>query len=137
MRARTNCRAALGVVSRFAGAGSKFGILLATVLEKFFRELMAIRDAADRGWLTSLGWSRNMPPAAAEALDCTGFGPSTEKRSWVLGNRLRQAKAYTPAELRAAHIRFLSVREKLVSGGVDEMIAVELARTIRNQRNVR
>ncbi len=65
--------ALLKAVAPFEKDGA--GILIATVMEKYFREALVCRDALDRGWLDKWGrWSDKTPPAAREALDAAGFG---------------------------------------------------------------
>ena len=112
------------------------GILIATVMEKYFREAIVCRDALDRGWLDKWGrWSDKMPPAAREALDATGFGPTTAKNAWAVKNAVRRALPFTLIELRVARYRMLAAREKLVSSDAgDALVVSELLRTISKPR---
>ena len=97
------------------------GILIATVMEKYFRE-----------WGR---WSDKMPPAAREALDAAGFGPTTAKNSWAVKNAVRRAIPFTLTELRVARYRMLAAREKLVSSDAgDALVVSELLRTISKPR---
>lgn len=107
------------------------GILLATVLEKFFRELYVYRDAIDRGWFTPHGWARQLPAEAAAALDAAGIGPNAEKRGWIVRGRATAAGNYTARELRIARHRMMKVRESLVSSSADDLlIGTELLRIV-------
>ena len=107
------------------------GILLSTVLEKYFRELCVYRDAVDRGWITLHGWARNLPPEASAMLDATGIGPNVEKRSWVARNNANASRNYTPRELRIARHRMMKVRERLVSSDADDsLVETELLRIL-------
>ena len=112
------------------------GILIATVMEKYFREAIVCRDALDHGWLDKWGrWSDKMPPAAREALDAAGFGPTTAKNSWAVKNAVRRAIPFSLTELRVARYRMLAAREKLVSSDAgDALVVSELLRTISKPR---
>ena len=112
------------------------GILIATVMEKYFREAIVCRDALDRGWLDKWGrWSDKMSPATREALDAAGFGPTTAKNSWAVKNAVRRALPFTLTELRVARYRMLAAREKLVSSDADgALVATELLRSISKPR---
>ena len=112
------------------------GILIATVMEKYFREALVCRDALDRGWLDKWGrWSDKMPPAAREALDAAGFGPTTTKSPWAVKNAVKRALPFTLTELRIARYRMLAAREKLVSSDAGAALVVsELLRSISKPR---
>ena len=112
------------------------GILIATVMEKYFREALVCRDALDRGWLDKWGrWSDKTPPAARAALDAAGFGPSTAKNAWAVKNAVKRALPFTLTELRLARYRMLAAREKLVSSDAGAALVVsELLRTISKPR---
>ena len=112
------------------------GILIATVMEKYFREALVCRDAIDRGWLDKWGrWSDKTPPAARAALDAAGFGPSTAKNAWAVKNAVKRALPFTLTELRLARYRMLTAREKLVSSDAGAALVVsELLRTISKPR---
>ena len=105
-------------------------------MEKYFREAIVCRDALDHGWLDKWGrWSDKMPPAAREALDTAGFGPTTAKNSWAVKNAVRRAIPFTLTELRLARYRMLAAREKLVSSDAgDALVVSELLRTISKPR---
>ena len=122
----------LATLARFDGEGG-YGVLLATVTEKFFREAVVYRDALDHGWLTSYGgWAKNLPPDAAADLDATGLGPGASKSPWAVRNGARSAAAYTLNELRVARFRMLQAREQLVSSSADDSLVVQtLIRIIR------
>lgn len=112
------------------------GILIATVMEKYFREALVCRDALDHGWLDKWGrWSDKTPAAAREALDAAGFGPTTAKSPWAVKNAVKRALPFTLTELRVARYRMLNAREKLVSSDADDSFVVsELLRSISKPR---
>jgi DNA polymerase III delta subunit len=112
------------------------GILISTVMEKYFREALVCRDALDRGWLDKWGrWSDKIPPAARAALDAAGFGPTTAKSPWAVKNAVKRALPFTMTELRVARYRMLTAREKLVSSDADDALVVsELLRSISKPR---
>ena len=126
--------ALLKAVAPYEKDGS--GILIATVMEKYFREALVCRDALDRGWLDKWGrWSDKTPPAARAALDAAGFGPSTAKNAWAVKNAVKRALPFTLTELRLARYRMLTAREKLVSSDAGAALVVsELLRTISKPR---
>lgn len=126
--------ALLKAVAPYEKDGS--GILIATVMEKYFREALVCRDALDRGWLDKWGrWSDKIPPSAREALDAAGFGPSTAKNAWAVKNAVRRALPFTMTELRVARYRMLAAREKLVSSDAgDALVVSELLRSISKPR---
>ncbi len=126
--------ALLKAVAPYEKDGS--GILVATVMEKYFREALVCRDAIDRGWLDKWGrWSDKTPPAARAALDAAGFGPSTAKNAWAVKNAVKRALPFTLTELRLARYRMLAAREKLVSSDAGAALVVsELLRTISKPR---
>lgn len=121
----------LKTLARFDGEPG-FGILLSTITEKFFRELIVYRDALDNGWLTSYGsWAKNIPPDTLADLDAAGIGPSAARSPWAVKNGARNAKAFTLMELRTARFRMLQARERLVSSAADDaFVAQELLRII-------
>jgi hypothetical protein len=115
------------------------GIMLATMLEKRVRELLVLREALDRKWVTggtggACGWVANLPPDASVLLNALPVGPKTLS-AWVLKTRLPQALKYTLQELRVARFRLLELREKLVSTGLPERFLLEttLLRIIGNR----
>ena len=112
------------------------GILIATVMEKYFREALVCRDALDRGWLDKWGrWSDKMSPAARAALDAAGFGPTTAKNPWAVKNAVKRALPFTLTELRVARYRMLAAREKLVSSDAGtSLVVTELLRSISKPR---
>ena len=122
--------ALLKAVAPFEKDGA--GILIATVMEKYFREALVCRDALDHGWLDKWGrWSEKTPPAARAALDAAGFGPATAKSPWAVKNAIKRALPFTLTELRVGRYRMLTAREKLVSSDADSSLVVsELLRSI-------
>ena len=121
----------VSTLSNFEGKNG-FGMLLATVAEKFFRELIVYRDALDNGWLTPYGtWARELPPQVAEDLNAAGVGPSAGKAPWLVKRGAANARQFTLRELRLARYRMLQARERLVSSSSDDsIVASELLRII-------
>ena len=93
----------LAAVRRFEGEGG-FAVLMTTVLEKFFRQLLDL----------ARGRTEGMAPFAMRKN--TGF-----LRNW------------RERELRVARWRFLALRERAVtsSGGVEALVVTEIVRTCR------
>lgn len=89
-----------------------FAVMVTTVVEKFFRQLVALKDAAERG--RSAAATEGMNPYAARKM--SGF-----LRNWTL------------RELRVARARFLALRERAVasSGSADVLVVAELVRVCR------
>ncbi|MBQ6339221.1 MAG: hypothetical protein IJI36_08760 [Kiritimatiellae bacterium] len=129
--AQRNPAKLVATLANFEGK-SGFGMLLATVAEKFFRELIVYRDALDNGWLTPYGtWARDLPPQAAEDLNAAGVGPAAGKTPWLVKRGAANARQFTLRELRLARYRMLQVRERLVSSSSDDsIVASELLRII-------
>jgi len=122
----------VATLSNFEGKNG-FGLLLATVAEKFFRELIVYRDALDNGWLTQYGtWARDIPPQAAEDLNAAGIGPAVAKSPWFTKRGASNARQFTMRELRLARYQMLQVRERLVSSSSsdDSAVASDLLRII-------
>lgn len=122
----------ISTLANFEGKNG-FDILLATVAEKFFRELIVYRDALDNGWLTPYGtWARDLPPQVAEDLNAAGIGPAVAKGSWFTKRGAANARQFTMRELRVARYQMLQVRERLVSSSSsdDSIVASELLRII-------
>ncbi|MBR1587332.1 MAG: hypothetical protein IJ658_03305, partial [Kiritimatiellae bacterium] len=119
------------IISLFKGKNG-FGMLLATVAEKFFRELIVYRDALDNGWLTPYGtWARDPSPQIAEDLNAADVGPAAGKAPWLVKRGAANARQFTLRELRLARYRMLQVRERLVSSSSDDsIVASELLRII-------
>ena len=112
-----NLEKALSATRRFE-AENGFAILVTTVVEKFFRQLIEIKSAADAGNLDSVTQGMN------------GFlvrKYSAFVRNWTLN------------ELRLARWRFLSLRERAVtsSGSVDALVSLELVRACGVKRGAR
>lgn len=127
----------LATLSRFDNGKSGFDIMLATVTEKFFRELYIYREALDNGWIAPYGgWAKNIPPEVVKELDDAGVGPNVSRGDWAVKRGVRSAKAFDLGELRLARFRILQVREKLVSSGgsTQSLVAQELLRTIIRRR---
>lgn len=129
--AQRNSSKLLKTLARFDGEKS-WGILISTITEKFFRELVVYRDALDNGWITPYGsWAKNIPPDVIADLDSAGIGPNVSRGLWAVKNGARNAKSFTLNELRAARFRMLNVRERLVSSTSDDsLVTQELLRII-------
>jgi DNA polymerase-3 subunit delta len=123
-----NPQQVLKLYSRFE-QGNGFAIRLLNTLEKSFREMIVARDAIDNKWLSLGGvWSKKIPPEQIEALDATGVGPNTLKTAWAARKIVQNANAFSLTELRQARFRLLRLRERVVSGGSEELIISELLR---------
>ena len=129
--AQRNPAKLMATLSGFEGK-SGIGILVATVTEKFFRELIVYREALDNGWLTPYGtWARDLAPQVAADLDAAGVGPSSGKAPWMTKRAAANARQFSLRELRVARYRMLQVREALVSSAADDALAgTELLRII-------
>ena len=107
------------------------GIMIATMLEKRVRELLVLREAFDRKWVTggagsACAWAPDLSPEAAALLNELPVNPKTIN-AWALKTRLPHALKYTLQELRIARFRLLELREKLVSTGLPERFLLETA----------
>ena len=89
--------------------GTGFAVMATTVIERFFRQLAALKDAEERGM-------------ARKA--CEGMAP------FVVRKNMGFLENWTLRELRMARHRFLALRERVVSGSSSggELVAVEMAR---------
>jgi len=96
------------------------GIMLAAMLEKTVRDLIILREAFDKKWASSSGWSGTIPPETAVMLGTLPVNPKATN-AWALRKKLPHAMNYTLHELRAARFRILDMREKMVSTGLPEM----------------
>lgn len=106
-----NLEKALAAVRRFEQE-SGFAVLVTTVVEKFFRQLVELKDAQTKGRAEEATADMN-PFAVRKTL---GF-----LRNWTLN------------ELRVARFRFLTLRERVVSssGSADALVVAELVRVCR------
>ena len=123
----------LATIARFDDGKSGFDIMLATVAEKFLRELYIYREALDKGWLTPYGgWAKNIPPDVVQDLDASGVGPNVSRGDWAVKRGAKNAKAFSLGELRLARFLILQAREKLVSSGgsTQSLVTQELLRAI-------
>ena len=101
----------LAAVRRFERENG-FAVLVTTVVEKFFRQLVELKDAMERGVFERA--TEGMNPYAVRK-------NSAFLRNWTL------------TELRVARYRFLTLREKVVSGAAsaDVLTLTELVRVAR------
>ena len=106
-----NAESALAALSRFEGE-SGFGVIMSNAIERFFRQLVELKDAKDKGRFEQA--TEGLAPFAAKKM--AGF-----LRNWSL------------RELRIARYRFLTLREKVVSssGSADVLVTTELLRVLR------
>ena len=95
------------------------GIMLAAMLEKNVRDLIILREAADKKWASDRGWSGNIPPETTVMLGTLPVNPKATD-AWALRKKLPHAMNYTLQELRAARFRVLDMREKMVSTSLPE-----------------
>ena len=115
------------------------GIMIATMLEKRVRELLVLREAFERKWVTggtggACAWAPDLSPEASALLNALPVNPKTIN-AWSLKTRLPHALKYTLQELRIARFRLLELRERLVSTGLPERFLLEttLLRIIGNR----
>jgi DNA polymerase III delta subunit len=103
--------AAMDALSRFEGENG-FAIIMTNAIERFFRQLVKLKDAQERGFFDKA--TEGMAPFAVKKN--AGF-----LRNWTL------------RELRIARLRFVKLREKAVSSSasVDALVAAEVVRTLR------
>ncbi len=94
---------------------SRFAVFMTTVVEKFLRELVELKDAQEKG-------------RAEEA--AAGMNP------WSARKNLGFLRNWTLRELRVARARFVALREKVVSssGSADVLVLAELVRICRRPR---
>jgi DNA polymerase-3 subunit delta len=108
------------------------GIKLAVMVEGRVRDMLVMREALDRKWISvrqkgsmpSAEWLPNLPPEAEEMLAPLDPDPRT-RTIWQLGRPAAQAQNYTLTELRRARHLLIELREKLVSSSLPEAFLVE------------
>ena len=105
----------LDVVARFDGDAG-FPVAATTILERFFRNLAELKDAAMRG--------------RADDVASELFGSP-----WAAKKNIALLSKWSLQELRIASARFLQLRERAVSGASDagELVVVEIARALRRR----
>lgn len=105
---------AVAAIERFSGENG-FAVMVTTVLERFFRQLLELKEAQEKGRYTEATEGMNPYVAKKNA----GF-----LRNWDV------------RELRVARWRFLALREKAVSsaGSVDVLVLTELVRILHRKR---
>lgn len=91
---------------------SGFAVMVTTVMERFFRQLLEMKDAQERGRFAEA--TAGMSPFAVRKA-------SGHLRNWTL------------RELRIARFRFMELRERAVSssGGADALVVTEIVRACR------
>ena len=104
-----NLEKTMAAVARFERENG-FAVLVTTVVEKFFRQLVELKDAAERG---------------KTSLATEGMAPFTVKKNMGF------LRNWSLLELRVARKRFLDLREKVVSssGSADVLVAAAIVRT--------
>ncbi len=116
---------------------------LAGVLLGRVRELLAYREAVDRGWLRRTRkfgrevyvWG-DMPAEAEQLLDDAFKKSPRAANEYRVSLLAKQALCYSGDELRRAHAYWLRTYERMVSGGADEAVLLEMAlvRTVAAQK---
>ncbi len=89
-----------------------FAVLAASAAERFFRQLLEMKDASAKG------------------MEIEGMNPYAAKKNAAF------LRNWTLLELRSARARFLSLRERAVtsSGSVDPLVIAEIVRTCRRRK---
>jgi DNA polymerase-3 subunit delta len=100
------------------------GIWLASMLEKNIRDLIILREALDKKWVTSNGWSTHLSAEANIMLNNLPINPKA-MNAWAVRKKVPHAQNYSIDELRTARFRVLEMREKLVSTALPEMFLLE------------
>lgn len=103
-----NAEAALAAAAKMEGQNG-YPIMMSTILEKHFRTLAELKDAAERGKLR--GSYFGMPPRSQELA-------------------LKHLAKWTMLELRTARVHFMKLRERCVSANADmtAAVAIEIVR---------
>ncbi|MFA7173127.1 MAG: DNA polymerase III subunit delta [Kiritimatiellia bacterium] len=105
---------------------SGIGIMLCAMIDKNIRELLVLREAFDRKWISSSGNWHGHLPVEADMLLKSLPGNFRTMGTWQLKNSLASARNYTQQELRVARFRIIELREKLVSSSQPEMFLLEV-----------
>jgi DNA polymerase-3 subunit delta len=125
-----NAGGVLATLRRMSGQKG-VGIRLAAMLDKSVRELLVLREAYDRKWISytnrQASWvAHDLTQEESAILSALPFNPRTLP-GWMLRKKMAHAVNYTLRELRVARFRILELREKLVSTGLPEMFLLEMA----------
>lgn len=118
---RRSARMVMDAIDSLRGE-SGAGIPISSMLIRQMADLLIVRESLDRGWANGQGWS--LPPegrALAESLQSNVF----QAAPFIHKKNVEQAANYTLQELRAGRHYALELREKLVSGSVDEWVLLE------------
>lgn len=120
-----NARMILRVLAAFEGQKG-VTMMLEAMLENNIRDMIVIREALERRWITAGGgWSGDIPPEGQVLLGVLPVGPG-KIAPGKLAKLAGFARNWTMMELRVARYRLMEMREKLVSGGtVPEMLLVQ------------
>ncbi len=106
---------------------SEDSIGLVSGLESRFRDLMILRDCADRGWVRKSGalaaWSD--APEAAAALSALGERDPRKLHPFRAGKLMDEASRFSPERLRAIRAAILDARERMVSGQAQPDLLLE------------
>jgi len=109
------------------GEQDDLAIPLATTLENNLRDLIVLREAYDKKWVHSGGWSSNIPSESQVILNTLAVNPKATV-GWPLRKKLSHAMNYTLPELRIARFRVLDVHEKMFSStGLSKMHLLQSA----------
>ncbi len=113
-------------VERFSGQNG-IAIMLSAMIDRNIRDMLVLREAYDRKWISSSGaWNSRMP-VEADMLVKSLPGNYRSQGSWMLNKNLKHAINYTLQELRVARFRIIELREKLVSTGQPEIFLLQTA----------
>lgn len=115
----------LQLLSQYEGQRGA-GIMLAAMLEKNVRELIAVRFAIDSGWVRNGDWVKSLPPDVNVLLESSPVNPSNYN-TWKLRKISACAVKFSEMELRVARHVLNDLREKLVSSPLPEMALVQRA----------
>jgi DNA polymerase III delta subunit len=102
-------------------------IMLSAMLDKNIREMLVLREAYDRKWLSRSGsWSSHLSVEGDMLLKSLP-GNYRSMSPWRLKKSISHVINYTQQELRVARFRIIELREKLVSTAQPEMFLLETA----------
>ncbi len=119
-----NCAALVKSLDPLNGQ-SGIGIMLCAMIDKSIRDLLVLREAYDRKWISSSGIWSNRLPVEADMLLKTLPGNYRTMSAWQLKNNMSLALNYAQQELRVARFRIIELREKLVTSSQPEMFLLQ------------
>lgn len=113
-------------IERLSGQNG-IAIMLSVMMDRNIRDMLVLREAYDRKWLSASGMWNNRMPVEAEMLLKSLPGNYRSQSGWMLKKNLVHALNYSLQELRVARFRIIELREKLVSTGQPEMFLLQTA----------